>query len=443
MQNEWTPDSWKEFPALQQPDWPDTNKLQSILNILKKRLPLVFPGEIEELKTRIGRAARGEMFLLQGGDCAERFTPSLEEVENKLKILMQMSVVLMYAAAKPVIKVGRIAGQYAKPRSKPTQEIDGKEMPNYFGDIVNRPEANEKDRTLNPKNMLDAYNFSVSTMNIVRALSTSGFADLHRVHNWNKEFIAISQGGKHYEEIADSISNALNFMKACGIEDKEMKSTDFFTSHEALLLDYESSLTKQHSPNGQWYDQSGHMLWIGDRTRQPDGAHIEFLRGVANPLGLKAGPSMKPDDLDKILTTLNPDNEWGRITLITRFGAKQIRQFLPELIDVVKKGGHNVLWSCDPMHGNIQSTSAGYKTRDFYDILSELRQFFDIHKEKGTIAGGVHLELTGDEVTECTGGAEQLNESHLEENYLTACDPRLNARQALEMAFLIAGELKE
>ena len=440
MSGKWTPLSWKDKPAEQQPAWPDGKKLTSILKILNKRLPLVFAGEVELLKEKLARAAQGEMFLLQGGDCAERFDPSLEEIKNKLKILLQMNMVLMYAGAKPVIKVGRFAGQYAKPRSKPMQNTGGITIPNYFGDIVNRPEPTAAARELNPKNLLDAYNHSCATLNIVRSLSHGGFADLHRVHGWNKQFIKDSPSGKHYEEIADGITKALHFMDAASIHSPSITTTDFYTSHEALILDYESSLTRQ-AENGKWYDLSAHMLWIGDRTRQPDGAHIEFMRGISNPIGIKIGPGMKTDDLKQLLAVLNPANEWGRITLISRMGADRIQELLPEIITAVKQEGANVLWSCDPMHANIEVTPNGYKTRDFSRILKELQQFLLIHRDYGTVAGGIHLELTGDSVTECTGGAEELTEKSLEKNYMTACDPRLNAAQALEMAFLLAKEL--
>ena len=436
----WTPETWKEKIAAQQPSWPDDDKLNSVLKILRKRLPLVFAGEVELLKEKLAKAAKGEMFLLQGGDCAERFDPTLTEIQNKLKVLLQMNMVLMYAGAKPVIKVGRFAGQYAKPRSKPTQNINGKEIPSYFGDIVNRPEATEAARELNPKNLLDAYNYSCSTLNIIRSLSHGGFANLHKVHGWNKQFIENSPAGKHYEEIADGITKALHFMDAASIHSPSITTTDFYTSHEALILDYETSLTRK-SESGKWYDLSAHMLWIGDRTRQTDGAHIEFIRGIHNPIGIKVGPSMTDEDLKLLLSTLNPENEPGKITLITRMGADLISETLPGLIDTVTAEGANVLWSCDPMHANIEVTPNGYKTRDFSKILQELQQFLMIHKETNTIAGGIHLELTGDSVTECTGGAEELTEATLEKNYMTACDPRLNAAQALEMAFLLAKEL--
>jgi len=440
MRSNWTPYSWKEKPAAQQPAWPDKNKLQPILSMLRKRLPLVFAGEVELLKGKLAKAAKGEMFLLQGGDCAERFESTLNEIENKLKVLLQMNMVLMYAGARPVIKVGRFAGQYAKPRSSPTQNIDGREIPNYFGDIVNRPEATAKDREMNPANLLDAYNHSCATLNFIRSLSHGGFADLHKVHEWNKQFIRDSPSGKQYEEIADGITRALHFMDAASIHSPGISTTDFYTSHEALILDYESNLTRRHG-NGKWYDLSAHMLWIGDRTRKPDGAHIEFMRGIHNPIGIKAGPGMSTDDLKRILETLNPENEWGRITLIIRLGAEAITDLLPEFIQTVQQEGANVLWSCDPMHANIEVTSGGYKTRDFSRILKELQHFLAIHKAMNTVAGGIHLELTGDNVTECTGGAEELTEESLEKNYMTACDPRLNAAQALEMAFLLAKEL--
>ncbi|HPH01635.1 MAG TPA: 3-deoxy-7-phosphoheptulonate synthase class II [Spirochaetota bacterium] len=438
----WNPLSWHDFPARQQPDWPDRTKLTRILEILGQRLPLVFSGEVDILRDKIAQAARGKMFLLQGGDCAERFSPRLGEIENLLRVLLQMNMVLMYAAAKPVIKVGRFAGQFAKPRSQPTETINGEEIPNYFGDIVNRLDPDLKSRTPNPKNLLDAYNFSASILNIVRGLSKGGFADLQQVHSWNEAFILDSPEGQQFRMIAEGISKALAFMNACGVNSREeTATTDFYTSHEALVLDYESGLTRLDPSTGRYYDLSAHMLWLGDRTRQPDGAHVEFLRGIRNPVGIKAGPSMTGDDLCRLLDTLNPANESGRITLITRFGAPRIGQHLPSLIRTVKTHGYDVLWSCDPMHGNTSTTEHGYKTRDFALVVEELKAFLEIHKAEGTVAGGVHLELTGENVTECTGGAEGLAAADLSTNYQSACDPRLNARQALELAFLIAKEI--
>lgn len=436
----WSPESWRHKNAAHQPAWPDREKLDKILGKLRQRLPLVFSGEVELLKDKLALAARGEMFLLHGGDCAERFNPTLQEVENKLKILLQMNMVLMYAGAKPVIKVGRFAGQYAKPRSRPTENIAGRELPSYFGDIVNRPEPDPESRALNPKNLLDAYNFSCSTLNIIRSLSHGGFADLHRVHEFNKEFIRESTAGRHYEEIASGITRALHFMDAASIHSPSVTTTDFYTSHEALLLDYETALTRQDE-SGRWYDLSAHMLWIGERTRQTDGAHVEFMRGINNPIGVKLGPATGKDELKRLLALLNPANEWGRITLITRLGADRIAEVLPQLITAVREEGARVLWSCDPMHANVETTPKGYKTRNFSRIMQELQHFLAIHNEQGTVAGGIHLELTGDAVSECTGGAEALTESSLEQNYATACDPRLNAKQALELAFLLAKEL--
>jgi len=442
MSDKWSPNSWKNFEAKQQPTWPADSKLDKVLEILEKRLPLVFSGEIETLKNKMAKAAKGEMFLLQGGDCAERFSPTFDDVKNKLKILLQMNMVLMYGASKPVIKVGRFAGQYAKPRSAATEVIDGQEMPSYFGDIVNKPEPNLKARTPNPKNMLDAYNYSASTINIVRGLSNGGFADLHRVHDWNKEFVKSSPASEHYQEIADDISKSLDFMKACGIEDTEaISATTFFTSHEALLLEYEAALTHAIKGSNKYYDQSGHMVWVGNRTRDLDGAHIEFLRGIENPVGIKVGPGMLAEDAIALIQKLNPKNKEGKINVITRYGANVIDNELPSMIKAITTKGLNVLWSCDPMHENTTKTENGYKTRNFNAILKELKRFFAIHRELGTVAGGVHLELTGEDVTECTGGAEQLSIKSLEQNYATACDPRLNDKQAIEMAFLIASEI--
>lgn len=438
----WSPLSWQGFPARQQPDWPDKDGLAKIRRALEQRLPLVFSGEVDRLRNKISQATEGRMFLLQGGDCAERFFPKLDQIESLLRVLLQMNMVLMYAADRPVIKVGRFAGQFAKPRSRATETINGEELPNYFGDIVNRPEKTAAARTPDPANLLEAYNFSASILNIIRGLSKGGFADLEQVHLWNEAFILDSPQGQQFAEIADGISKALAFMQACGVNShNETTTTDFYTSHEALVLDYESALTRCDPASGHYYDLSAHMLWLGDRTRQPEGAHVEFLRGIRNPIGIKVGPSLTPDELCRLIEILNPANEPGRITLITRFGASSIGTHLPGLIRTLKASGQAVLWSCDPMHGNTSTTATGYKTRDFSQVVSELRDFLQIHRAEGTIAGGVHLELTGESVTECTGGAEGLAASDLASNYQTACDPRLNARQALELAFLIAKEI--
>lgn len=435
----WSPGDWRSYPAKQQPDWPDQHKLQKIRKLLQRRLPLVSSGEVDSLRQMLAEAAAGRTFLLQGGDCAERFTPDEQEVRDKLKILMQMSVVLIYAAGRPVIKVGRFAGQYGKPRSSPLEEIGGEQLPSFFGDIVNRPEPDKREP--DPKNLLDAYNFSVSTLNLIRGLSGGGFADLHQVHRWNAAFIKDSPAGSHYEEIAAGIDRALRFMDACGIKAPQTGSTEFFASHEALILDYEESLTRQDPESGLWYDLSGHMLWLGARTSQPDGAHARFLSGIVNPIGIKVGPDTGQEQLLRLLELLDPQHQPGRITLIARFGADKIESGLPPLLEAIKREGRRVVWSCDPMHGNTIRTDSGFKTRHFDTIRRELELFLELLRSASLHAGGVHLELTGEAVTECIGGADRLNESDLQQNYLTACDSRLNGRQALELAFLLANRL--
>lgn len=436
---QWTPDLWHSYPARQQPEWPDKAAAEKIGAILRRRLPLVSSGEIESLRSSLAGAAEGRCFLLQGGDCAERFTPDEQEIRDKLRVLMQMSVVLIYGAGKPVIKVGRFAGQYGKPRSEPVETIDGAVVPSFFGDIVNRPDPLR--RTPDPKNLLDAYNFSASTLNLIRGLSGGGFADLHRVHRWNADFVRESPAGHRYEELAGGIDKALRFMQACGISAPQTGSTGFFSSHEALILDYEAAMTRQDPDTGLWYDLSAHMLWLGARTAHPDEAHARFLSGIANPLGIKVGPETGADQLLRLLDLLDPLQQPGRITLITRFGAGRIREGLPPLLRAVQAAGRKPVWSCDPMHGNTIRTAGGYKTRDFETIRLELGVFLDLLGEAGLSPGGVHLELTGSAVTECLGGADRLEESDLARNYETACDSRLNGRQALELAFLLAGRL--
>ena len=437
----WSPFTWRNKTAAQQPPWPDRFALNTAVKDLSTRLPLVFSGEIEKLKRLLAETAEGKRFLLQGGDCAERFETGLEEIQNILKLLMQMSVVLMYAGGRPVVKIGRFAGQYAKPRSNITEVIDGVTMPSYFGDIVNRPDTNLQARIPNPSNLLEAYNRSAATLNIIRGLSSGGFADLHRVHSWTRAFLADSPVGQHYSEVADGISSALHFMDACGINSDQIGGTEFFTSHEALLLDYEQAMTRQDPGSGLWYDMSAHMLWIGERTRQPDGAHVEFLSGIANPLGLKVGPTADPDEILNLLDILNPNNEPGRMTLILRSGADLAREKTAALVRKITKEGKSVIWSCDPMHENTSRTAEGHKTRDFQNILKEVQGFFAAHEAENSTPGGIHLELTGEAVTECLGGGEGLTASRLAENYRTACDPRLNWKQALEMAFMVSNEL--
>jgi 3-deoxy-7-phosphoheptulonate synthase len=437
----WSKTSWRERTALQQPNWPDKEKLEEVLATIATLPPLVFAGEIRDLKRQLARASQGKAFLLQGGDCSEEFARcTAPNIRETLKVLLQMAVVLTYAGGKPVVKVGRIAGQYAKPRSSDTEMVNGVEIPSYRGDMANSIEPTLEARIPDPGRLLQGYNMSAATLNLLRAFTKGGFGALHRVQAWNQEFVKQSPMGRSYERLAKQISQALNFMETIGIDTDtpQLKQAQFYTSHEALFLGYEESLTREDSTRGGWYDCSGHMLWIGDRTRQLDGAHIEFLRGVLNPLGMKVGPKHEIDEILTIIKRLNPDNEPGRMTIIARFGAREIEKYLPPLIRAVKKEGLNVLWSCDPMHANIRKAESGHKTRSFDDILSELRCFFELHWAEGTIPGGVHFELTGDNVTECTGGARQLADNQLGENYLTTCDPRLNAEQSLEMAFQIA-----
>lgn len=437
----WSKTSYRDKIALQQPNWPDREHYEAILRTLAGLPPLVFAGEIRDLKQLLAQAVQGEAFLLQGGDCSEEFARcTAPNIRETLKVLLQMAVILTYAGNKPVVKVGRIAGQYAKPRSSDTELINGRELPSYRGDMANSAEPELQARIPNPERLLQGYHMSAATMNLLRAFTRGGFGSLHRVQAWNQEFVRQSPMGRSYERMAKQISNALKFMDTIGISTDmpQLKEARFFTSHEALFLGYEEALTREDSVDGGWYDCSAHMLWIGDRTRQPDGAHVEFLRGVHNPLGMKIGPNYEIDPILRIIERLNPDNEPGRMTLITRFGASAIEKHLPPLLRAVKEAGFHVLWTCDPMHANTFSSSSGRKTRDFENILSELRCFFELNWAEGTIPGGVHFELTGDNVTECIGGARQLSPEQLGLRYLTNCDPRLNAEQALEMAFQIA-----
>ncbi len=438
---DWNKSSWQKYPALQQPNWPDEEQYNQVLQTIAKLPPLVFAGEIRDLKAQLAQAVRGKAFLLQGGDCSEEFSRcTAPNIRETLKVLLQMAVILTYAGGKPVVKVGRIAGQYAKPRSSDTEIVNGEEIPSYRGDMANSVEPVAEARIPDPARMLQGYNMAAATLNLLRAFTRGGFGSLHRVQAWNQEFVRQSPMGRSYERLAKQINQALRFMDTIGIptDTPQLKQVQFFTSHEALFLGYEEALTREDSVDGGWYDCSAHMLWIGDRTRQIDGAHIEFLRGVLNPLGMKVGPKHDVDEILAIIEKLNPDNEPGRITLITRFGAKDIEKYLPPLLRAVKRAGLNVLWSCDPMHANTFSAESGHKTRDFENILSELRCFFELHWAEGTVPGGVHFELTGDNVTECIGGARKLSDEQLSQNYQTTCDPRLNAEQSLEMAFQIA-----
>ena len=446
MSERWTPDSWRTRPVLQVPDYPDAKALADVEAQLATFPPLVFAGEARNLKKALARVAAGEAFLLQGGDCAESFAEfKADNIRDTFKVLLQMTVVLMYGAGLPVVKVGRLAGQFAKPRSAPTEEQGGVSLPAYRGDIINKMEFEPAARRPDPERMIEAYFRAASTLNLLRAFALGGYADLHKVHKWNLDFVKDSPAGARYEALAGNIDAALVFMEACGITAEsvpQVKEASFFTSHEALLLPYEQALTRRDSLTGDWYDCSAHMLWIGDRTRQPDGAHVEFLRGVHNPLGLKCGPTTKTDELLRLIDTLNPGNVPGRLTLIARMGAEQGEKSLPALVRAVTREGKKVLWSCDPMHGNTVKAANGYKTRAFDRILKEVRAFFGVHHGEGTHAGGVHFEMTGQDVTECIGGAREISEADLSSRYHTHCDPRLNGEQALELAFLVAEKLK-
>ncbi|MBC8312141.1 MAG: 3-deoxy-7-phosphoheptulonate synthase class II [Candidatus Marinimicrobia bacterium] len=441
MSTKWTLESWKKFVAEQQPNWTNEELVQKVSNEISSYPPLVFAGEVRTLKQHLADAAQGNGFLIQGGDCAETFNDfKADSIRDKLKILLQMSVVLTYGASCNVIKVGRIAGQFAKPRSSDTETRGDTTLPSYRGDAVNEIEFTDGARQPNPKRLLKMYNQSAATLNLLRAFTLGGFADLNKVHLWNQEFITSSSQGKKYQKIATSIDDALKFMRAVGISSDKYSSlrmAELYTSHEALLLGYEQALTRIDSISGDWYDCSAHFLWIGNRTRQINGAHVEFLSGVKNPIGIKAGPSLAPDELVALAQKLNPDNEFGRLTVITRMGADKINDYLPQLIERANAEKLNLLWICDPMHGNTYKTETGYKTRHFNTILKEIQQFFAIHKTCGTIPGGIHFELTGDNVTECLGGAQEISDNDLKERYETACDPRLNNEQSLELAFLI------
>ncbi|WP_041672863.1 class II 3-deoxy-7-phosphoheptulonate synthase [Sulfurovum sp. NBC37-1] len=439
----WTPGSWRDFPIKQQPTYQDQETLQKVEAELSSYPPLIFAGEARNLKRKLAAAGRGEAFLLQGGDCAESFADfNAETIKNLFKLMLQMNMVLMYSTGKPVVKVGRIAGQFAKPRSSDFEEVDGVKLPSYRGDIINGIEFTEEARIPNPHNMIRAYNQSAATLNLVRAFSRGGLADLNKVHQWNLDFIKDNPLGKRYDELSDKIDHAMKFMSACGLTSETMPQlhqTTLYTSHEALLLNYEEALTRLDTETGEWYDCSAHMLWIGDRTRDLNEAHIEYFRGIKNPIGCKVGPSMGEDELIELIDALNPDNEEGRLNLIVRMGAEKIAEFFPPLLKKVRDAGKNVVWTIDPMHGNVEKSSSGFKTRDFDNILSEVKQFFSIHKEMGTVAAGIHLEMTGNDVTECTGSTScAITAEGLASRYHTQCDPRLNASQALELAFMLS-----
>ena len=441
----WTPDSWRTKPIEQAPVYPDLAALGDVERQLAGFPPLVFAGEARKLKRALATVAAGDSFLLQGGDCAESFAEhSADNIRDFFRVFLQMAVVLTFAGASPVVKVGRIAGQFAKPRTNPTEKINGIELPIYRGDIINDTEPTLAARTPDPSRQLEAYRQSAATLNLLRAFAYGGYANLDNAHRWMLGFVKDSPQSGRYQELADRITQTLDFMRAIGLDPEEheqLSRTDFYTSHEALLLGFEQAMTRVDSTTGDHYATSGHMLWIGDRTRQFDHAHIEYCRGVRNPIGLKCGPSLKPDDLLRLIDILNPTNEPGRLTLITRFGADKVGDMLPALVRPVQREGKIVVWSCDPMHGNTISAN-GYKTRPFDRIMSEIRGFFDVHRAEGTHAGGVHLEMTGKNVTECTGGARAITVGELSDRYHTYCDPRLNAEQAIEVAFLIAEHLK-
>ena len=446
MTKNWTPGSWRACEARQLPTYPDAAALKAVETELRSYPPLVFAGEARDLTERLADVAAGNAFLLQGGDCAESFAEfHPNTIRDTFRVLLQMAVTLTFASKMPVVKVGRMAGQFAKPRSGDFEEIDGVSLPSYRGDNVNDIAFTTEARTPEPQRMIRGYMQSAATLNLLRAFSSGGYANLHQVHKWNLDFAARSPWADQYAQLADRIGEALDFMAAIGLSPDtvpQLKGTSFFTSHEALLLGYEEAMTRQDSLTGDWYDTSAHMLWIGDRTRFAGSAHVEFLRGVGNPLGLKCGPSLEADELIRLLDTLNPGNVAGRITLITRFGHDKVDANLPRLIRAVTREGRKVLWSCDPMHGNTIKAAGGLKTRPFDRILSEVTSFFAVHRAEGTHAGGIHLEMTGQDVTECTGGAIAISDEGLGARYQTQCDPRLNASQSLEMAFLIAEALK-
>ena len=443
----WNRDSWREFNILQQPNYPDLKELKEVEEKLKALPPLVFAGEARSLKEELAKVCNGEAFLLQGGDCAESFTNfNANNIRDMFKVLLQMAIVLTFAGGYPVVKVGRVAGQFAKPRSSDFEEVNGIKLLSYRGDIINGFEFDEKARVPDPKRMIEAYYQSASTMNLLRAFSRGGLADLHQVHKWNLGFVKKPEIGEKYAKLADELTKTLSFMAACGITSANtpvINQTAVYTSHEALLLPYEEALTRVDSLSGEWYDCSAHMLWIGERTRGINDAHVHFLSGVKNPIGVKIGPSAKAEDVVALANKLNPENEAGRLNVIIRMGADKIGENLPKILRELKREGLNIVYSIDPMHGNTVKTSNNYKTREFDKIISEVRSFFEIHKAEGTRAGGVHLEMTGQDVTECTGGALNITESSLEQRYETQCDPRLNADQARELAFLMADLVKK
>jgi len=442
MAKAWTPSSWQTHPASQQPDWPDPGHLEQALKQISSFPPLVFAGEARSLEASLGQVAAGNAFMLQAGDCAESFEAfSADNIRDKLRVILQMAVVLTYSLGVPVVKVGRIAGQFAKPRSTPTELVGDVELPSFRGHMVNGASATAAARVADPERLVQAYHQSASTLNLLRAFVKGGFADLNRVHAWTQEFVASSPEGQKYEQLAAEIDRALRFMRACGIDtesNSRLHEVDFFTSHEALLLGYEESLTRQDSLTGGWYDCSAHMLWIGERTRDLDGAHVEFLRGVGNPIGCKIGPTTTPELVLDLCHALNPAQIPGRLTLISRMGADEVEDKLRPLLRAVRDSGNPVVWACDPMHGNTYTSQSGRKTRDFDDICREIGGFVRAHSVEGTWPGGIHVELTGDDVTECVGGADKILDAQLDDRYETVCDPRLNGRQSLDLAFRMA-----
>jgi 3-deoxy-7-phosphoheptulonate synthase len=446
MTKNWTPTSWREKPVVQMPDYPDAAKLAGVEDVLSRVPPLVFAGEARSLKKSLGDVAEGNAFALMGGDCAESFAEfHPDNIRDTFRVILQMAFVLTFGAAMPIVKIGRLAGQFAKPRSAPTETQGDVTLDSYRGDMVNAMPFTPEDRTPDPERLMRVYNQSAATLNLLRAFSQGGYADLHKVHEWTLGFIADSSEAERYQDMADRLDETLGFMAACGLTaDKtpQLRETNFYTAHEALLLNYEQALTRVDSTTGDWYDTSAHMLWIGDRTRQLDHAHVEFMRGIGNPIGMKCGPSTDPDELIRLIDTLNPDNIPGRLTLISRMSSEKVLDLLPPLVRRVRDEGRSVAWVCDPMHGNTIKASSGYKTRPFDRILTEVRGFFDVHQAEGTHAGGVHFEMTGQNVTECTGGAVAITDADLSARYHTHCDPRLNAQQSLELAFLLAEELK-
>lgn len=447
MSQEWSPSSWRSKPFVQIPEFKDKVALKKAEDRLASYPPLVFAGEARALTRSLGKVANGDAFLLQGGDCAESFAEhGADNIRDFFRVFLQMSVVLTFAAAKPIVKVGRIAGQFAKPRSSDFEKKGDVSLPSYRGDIINAPDFDPSNREPDPERQIMGYRQSAATLNLLRAFAQGGYANLEHVHEWMLDFVEKSPQSDRYKQIGDRLTETLRFMKAIGFsadDHQRLRETDFYTSHEALLLGYEEALTRTDSTTGSYYGTSGHMLWIGDRTRQPDHAHVEFCRGIKNPIGLKCGPTTTTDGLLELIDILNPDNEAGRLTLIARFGSDKVGDHLPNLIKAVEREGKKVVWSCDPMHGNTITSDSGYKTRPFERVLKEVQQFFQVHRAEGTYAGGVHFEMTGKDVTECTGGARAVSDEDLGERYHTHCDPRLNASQSLELAFLIAELLQE